>query len=223
MEDNRFETPAPQGGLLGEDQIERPECAAVVDVGRVEYIRRDRRVQPVLVKFDRKGVVLLGQNNDLGIEFSRIWSECTRAAGYEDADIAFGPVVRVKSRLDCALELIPGQRDFDSELVAQSVIEHAELGLRPEQLPVEGAEMCPRAVAVEEPVVERADPGVGLVDERAIDPDEGHDLQSSPLAERAGYFFTPRSAWAAGSSASCRRSPPRRSCTPPGRWPPRCP
>ena len=39
---------------------------------------------------------------------------------------------------------------------------------RAEELAAEDAEVFPHAVAVEEPVVERADPGVGLVDERPL-------------------------------------------------------
>ena len=44
------------------------------------------------------------------------------------------------------------------------------------ELAAADAEVFPDAIAVEEAVVERADAGVGLVDQVAVDPEEGHGL-----------------------------------------------
>ena len=43
-----------------------------------------------------------------------------------------------------------------------------------ERFAAEQAQVLPHAIAVQEPVIERADAGVGLVGECAVEPEKGH-------------------------------------------------
>src|SRR5436305_661736 len=104
---------------------------------------------------------------------ARVRPDCPWAAGHDHADVAFGPVVRLHLRLDRGNQVLPWQWDVNAEQAGGDAEVVARV-LGAEELPAEDAEVVPHAVAVEEPVVERADPGVGLVDELAVDPEPGH-------------------------------------------------
>ena len=105
------------------------------------------------------------------VDLPRVGAERAGAARDDHADVALGAVVRLHRGLDRGREFVARQRDVNAERFAAAKSKPEVVG-RAEELAAEDAEGFPHAVAVEEPVVERADLGVGLVDEVAVDPDE---------------------------------------------------
>src|SRR5262249_6169993 len=156
VDEEGFEAAVPQGVLLRLDDVRlTQEAVPARRVREVDFERGGDDVKPVVVEFRRGWGILLGDDVELRGEGARRGGDGGGAGGHNEAAVAFGAFVGRGGVSDGRAQLLTSEGKVDPESTCRHVQPREEAAVG-EGLPAEDAEVLPDAVAVEEPVVERA-------------------------------------------------------------------